>query len=126
MLGETLPLNRHNVWNPDYGRLADEPAAGHWLYCFLRHDAGSGRLWLVAAHFDPLRALRGAVVWVPAEIARGLPQPPPDALLTAPERLSGFEAAELEPQPDGSWRIRLPELPPLEAGFFELFQAAGR
>jgi hypothetical protein len=126
VLGETLPLNRHNVWNPEYGRLADEPAAGHWLYCFLRHEPSSGRLWLVAAHFDSQRALRGASLLVPAEITRGLPQPPTGGLLTAPERLSGFDPAELERLPDGGWRIRLPELPPLDAGLFELFQAAGR
>ena len=113
--GETLVLNAHNVDNPDFGRVPGEPASGHWLYAYLRHDAESGQAFLVLANFSPTEALTGARLRVPGPAAGAL----------ARGSAGGFElSSRLGPE----WAARagsgeewpLPPLGPLSAALIEL------
>ncbi len=63
--GEFYGLNHANKENPRFGRMGDETVSGHWLYAFLRHDAKSGKSFLVVANFHGSETLRGVKVSIP-------------------------------------------------------------
>ena len=63
--GEFYGLNHANKENPEFGRVGDETASGHWLYAFLRHDSRSGETCLVVANFHGSETLRGVKVSIP-------------------------------------------------------------
>lgn len=60
--GDFYGLNHNNLQNPHYGRLADESASGHWLYCFLRRDKTSGQAFLIVANLHPHSELSSPVI----------------------------------------------------------------
>lgn len=68
-------LNSANNDNPAFGRVGGEPVSGHWLYAFLRHDAVSGDVALVAANFHPTATLHGVRIRIPDEILNQFGQP---------------------------------------------------
>jgi len=63
--GEFYGLNHANNGNPNFGRLGDESASGHWLYAFLRHDSNSGQSYLVVANFHGEESLKNVKVQIP-------------------------------------------------------------
>jgi hypothetical protein len=63
--GEFYGLNHANKDNPNFGRVGDESASGHWLYAFLRHDPASGQSFLVVANFHGSETLRGVKIQHP-------------------------------------------------------------
>lgn len=64
--GEFIPLNGANNANPRFGRLPGEPASGHWLYAYLRHDLTSGQTFLVVVNLHRSETLRDVRVQFPA------------------------------------------------------------
>jgi glycosidase len=65
--GEFFGLNAANCDNPHFGRLPGETASGHWLYAFLRHDAGSGQRFFVIANLHRAETMRDVRVRMPAQ-----------------------------------------------------------
>lgn len=63
--GEFYGLNHANQGNPDFGRVGDESASGHWLYAFLRHDMKSRQSFLVVANFNGTETLRKPRIEIP-------------------------------------------------------------
>ncbi|RYD31244.1 MAG: alpha-amylase, partial [Verrucomicrobiaceae bacterium] len=63
--GEFYGLNHANHETPTFGRVGDETFSGHWLYAFIRHDAGSGQSCLVVANFHGTETLKGVKVDIP-------------------------------------------------------------
>jgi glycosidase len=63
--GEFYGLNHANLENPDFGRVGDESASGHWLYAFLRHDRDSGETALVVSNFHGSETLRNCRIELP-------------------------------------------------------------
>ncbi len=59
--GEFIPLNRDNLWDPDFGRHPGETASGHWLYAWIRHCPLTHHTLLCVVHLhghDSLRDVR--------------------------------------------------------------------
>ena len=63
--GEFYGLNHANLENPDFGRVGEETASGHWLYAFLRHDRKSGQSFLIVANFHGSETLQNVRVRIP-------------------------------------------------------------
>jgi glycosidase len=112
--GEFYGLNHANKENPKFGRLGDETVSGHWLYAFLRHDAKSGKSFLVAANFHGSETLRGVNVSIPEHAWQFLGR-------------SGKTAHTFTDRLDSTWSgkstkdgIKLPDLPPCSALFLEI------
>lgn len=63
--GDFYGLNHANKGNVNFGRVGDEAVSGHWLYAFLRRDAGSGQAFLCVVNFSPNTKLRGVRVSIP-------------------------------------------------------------
>ena len=63
--GEFYGLNHANQENPNFGRVGDETASGHWLYAFLRHDSKSGQSFLVVANFNGSETLHHVKISIP-------------------------------------------------------------
>lgn len=120
--GAFFPLNSSNIDNDRFGRLDGESASGHWLYAFLRQDATSGQRFLVAANLHRGETLRDVQVRLtPAAL---------DFLgigsthqVTLRERLHAGASASDAPQAAGDG-LRIGELPPLSAGYFQLLVSA--
>jgi len=112
-------LNPANVENPAFGRVGDESASGHWLYAFLRHDAGSGQVFLVVANFHATEAMRDVRVRIPKEIANsiGLGDKPRWKMR---QRLDDGWDAAVESAGMAGEGIALPEIPPLAAWLIEI------
>ena len=63
--GEFYGLNPANNGNPNFGRVGDESASGHWLYAFLRRDAETGQAFMVVANFNGTETLKGVKILIP-------------------------------------------------------------
>jgi glycosidase len=122
--GDFHPLNPANVWNPGFGRLPGEPASGHWLYAFIRHDPAGGQRFLIVANLHPRETLRDVCVQIPEALTRTLRL---DAVTHFTERLhvpkSAEAAASLRSLRNGESSITVRAIPPLAAFYFELHHA---
>jgi hypothetical protein len=98
------------VQNDRFGRIAGEPASGHWLYAYVRADARSGQRFLVVANLHRSETLRDVRVNLTDDARAAL-----DDAKTLTDTLSALGDAMLA---DGA--ISLPPLPPLSAGYFEV------
>ena len=63
--GSITPLNDLNRDNPDYGRLKDETASGHWLCSYLRGDLEKGSAALVVVNLHPTATMQDVRITVP-------------------------------------------------------------
>ncbi len=65
--GEFFPLNPANNRNMRFGCLGNEPAGGHCMYAYLRHDAASKQRFLVVVNLNRDVAFENMPVFFPAE-----------------------------------------------------------
>jgi hypothetical protein len=112
-------LNHANRDNPDFGRVGDESASGHWLYAFLRRDKKRGQAFLVVANFHGSETLRGVRIRIPHDAQMFL-------------GLSCFESWMFTDRLDTTWRgletrvgldpagLKLPYLNPCSALLLEI------
>jgi glycosidase len=117
--GEFYGLNHANQENPDFGRVGDESASGHWLYAFLRRDTKTGQAFLVVANFHGSETLRGVKVRIPddAQMFLGLTG---DASWTFTDRLDSAWSETTARAPLAEVGVCLPALPPCSAMLLEI------
>jgi glycosidase len=110
--GKFLSLNPANRENPDFGRLPGESASGHFLYAFLRYDSASEQRFLIVANLHPAIAFQAVKVHLSSEARRflDLSSNPSLKLIDELSDLTGEIADDA---------VRIPELPPLSAVYFE-------
>jgi hypothetical protein len=113
--GEFIPLNGANVGNPHFGRVEGEPAGGHWLYAYLRHDSAGGERFLVVVNLHGRETLRGVRIVFPAQALAALGVDRGNAPVEFRDRLAPrnplrvvSDAAALRAR-----GLELPPLPPL-------------
>ncbi len=115
--GGLFPLNSANRENPQFGRLGDEGASGHWCYAFLRHDVATRQRFLVAVNLHPQETLREVRVDLPPAALDFL-RLPAEAPLKLTDRLavepSSFTLAGLA---EG---VTVAVVPPLTACYLEI------
>ena len=112
--GEFYGLNHANIGNPDFGRVGDETASGHWLYAFLRHDRPSGQAFLVVANFHGSQTLRGVNVDIPEDAWKFLGRAG-EKIRTFTNRLDGGWSGL-----SGNDGLILPDLAPCSAMLLEI------
>lgn len=120
--GEFIPLNPVNNQNPRFGRLPGEPASGHWLYAFLRHDRTSGQAFLVVANLHGKETLCDVLVQFPAAALEVVGVQADDAKRTFTDRLEKPSSLRLKTtgQQLHEAGLIIPQLPPLTACYLEL------
>lgn len=120
--GEFIPLNRANVNNPRYGRLAGETASGHWLYAFVRHDPAGGRRFLVVANLHGRETLREVRIVFPPEALAALGAADGEGELGFTDRLAGEAPLRVNTTAAAlrNAGLDLPPLAPLTAWYFEV------
>ncbi|MGB6222456.1 alpha-amylase family glycosyl hydrolase [Haloferula sp.] len=116
--GEFYGLNHANKENPAYGRVDGESVSGHWLYSFLRYDAGSGQTFLVVANFHPGETLSGVRVLMPYDALRWMGSPRGE--LEISERLADDWKSVVPVADLANEGLRLPDLEPLSARMIEI------
>jgi hypothetical protein len=130
--GDFYPLNPDNLENPGYGRL-DRGVSGHWLYSFLRYDPASGQRMLVVVNLHPTETLRDVRIQFPRRAMRFLgwdtvagsqtvPVLAQDRLGDVPGEIAGIATTPAEMENPG---LRINELQPLAAAYYELQTPAG-
>jgi glycosidase len=119
--GKFFPLNPANHANPAFGRLPGEPASGHWLYAFLRHDPLSGQRFLVVANLHPTMTLRDVRIQLPSDALRFLELNSTQSVILR-DRLSD-EPSETIVSPGAS--ISAADLHPLSARYLEFATNGG-
>jgi glycosidase len=130
--GDFYPLNPDNLENPGYGRL-DRGVSGHWLYSFLRYDPASGQRMLVVVNLHPTETLRDVRIQFPRRAMRFLgwdtvagsqtvPVLAQDRLGDVPGEIAGITTTPAEMENPG---LRINELQPLAAAYYELETPAG-
>ena len=65
--GSFYPLNAANLHSQNFGVVDGDPASGHWMYAFLRHDVRSGQGWLIVANLHRNVAFSNVRIRVPKE-----------------------------------------------------------
>ena len=114
--GEFYGLNHANLDNPDFGRIGEETKSGHWLYAFLRHDAGSGRTALVVANFHGGETLSGVKVALPDDAWKFIGRADQRVLTFTDQLGSGWSGKS------NATGIVLPDLAPCSALILEISQ----
>jgi glycosidase len=117
--GEFYGLNHANKDNPDFGRLGDETASGHWLYAFLRHDTTSRQSFLVVANFHGWESLNNVKIQIP-DNAREFLGRTSDEAWNITCRFGGDWSASRTTADLMDVGIALPEIPACSAMFFEI------
>ena len=120
--GVFIPLNPENRQNPAFGRLGDETTSGHWCYAFFRFDHTSRQTFLVVVNLHPGEALRHVGVFFPAAALQTTGLNKADLQLHFIDRLAADSAMEIELSAGelAAGRLRIPEIPPLTACYFEI------
>lgn len=117
--GDFYGLNHFNKPNPSFGRVGDESVSGHWLYAFLRHDAKSGRAFLVVANFHPTETLRGVRIRIPDDAQSLLSRESVDPWRFADQLGSGWSGTSSRAALAGEGAA-MPDLPPCSALLLEI------
>jgi glycosidase len=120
--GVFIPLNPENSQNPAFGRIADETPSGHWCYAFLRYDHASQQTFLVVVNLHPKEALKNIGVLLPARALQLPGLNKADLRLQFLDRLAADSpmAIELTAGDLAGGGLRIPEIPPLTACYFEV------
>jgi len=123
--GVFIPLNPENRENPAFGRLGDETTSGHWCYAFLRFDHASRQTFLVVVNLHPGEALRHVGVFFPAGALQTTGLNKTDLQLQFVDRLAADSAIKIQVSAGelAAGRLRIPEIPPLTACYFEIRMA---
>ncbi len=117
--GEFYGLNHANKENPAYGRRDGETAGGHWLYAYLRYDAGSGQIFLTVANFHGTDSFADARLRIPEHALEWLGIGKGERLRFE-ERLAEPWSAEAAASDLPGTGLPLPPLPPLSARMIEV------
>ncbi len=112
--GEFYGLNHANAANPDFGRVGDETASGHWLYAFIRHDPESGQTFLVVANFSPNNTLGGVRIEIPDHAWNFIGRDPAISWKFTDRLASNWSG------PSTGKDLTLPDLPPCSALILEI------
>ena len=120
-VGECFRLNYANGGNERYGRVNGEGASGHWVYGYLRYDAGSGERFLVVVNLHPREWMRGVEVRLPREAVEFLGWGGGVKGVRGEERLDGgVSGVEVGGGEDGGMVVKLGEMKALGVGYIEL------
>lgn len=117
--GEFHPLNPHHIHDPGFGRFPGDPASGHWVYAWIRHDPVSGQWVLCVVNLHPTLSLTSLRIRIPAQF------PEPIGSATGRIRLTDLLGTipdilpEWPRQTPGMGEVRIPELPALSAIYLE-------
>ena len=120
--GDFYGLNHANRENVNFGRMEGETCSGHWLYAYLRRDAGSGQVFLVVVNFSPREAMDSIKLRIPMDAVgwAGL-----NGRIEARERLCDSWKSEMSVEEfEHGWE--LPPLEPLSARMIEITGGAGQ
>jgi glycosidase len=112
--GEFYGLNHANAANPDFGRVGDETASGHWLYAFLRHDPESGKSFLIVANFSPNDTLGGVRIEIPDHAWNFIGRDPVSTWKFTDRLATNWFG------PSSGKDLTLPDLPPCSALILEI------
>jgi glycosidase len=113
--GEFFPLNIHNIQNPGYGRLHDETASGHWLYCCIRATQTSR--FIIVINLHPTETMKDVRIQIPLYIIQSIALTPQTILW---DEFSDIQADASETG------IQMHSLPPLTASFLRLGKSVKR
>lgn len=119
--GVFMPLNPENRENPAFGRLGDETTSGHWCYAFLRFDYASRQTFFVVVNLHPTETLRDVGVFFPASALQITGLNKEGLRLRLIDRLAADSAMKIELSAGElvAGDLRIPEIPPLNACYFE-------
>jgi glycosidase len=122
--GNFFAVNPANRANRAYGRLGDEQPSGHWLYSFLRYDAGTGQKFLVVVNLNAKAALKDVSVIIDrtADEFLGFGHTDPKSPLILTDRLASSDPRVAtscinEAASTGVW---IGDIPPLTPYYFEI------
>ncbi len=115
--GEFYPLNGANKDNAAFGRLG-EHASGHWLYAYVRADAGGGSRYLVVANFHRTETLREVRIQFSAEARAALGTS--EGSFHLADKVGNLPPLRVPVADLEGPGLLLPELPPLSASYFEI------
>jgi hypothetical protein len=120
--GVFIPLNPENRENPAFGRLDDETTSGHWCYAFFRFDHASRQTFLIVVNLHPGEALGNVGVFFPPAALQTTGLNKADLQLHFIDRLAPDSAMEIELSAAAlaAGDLRIPEIPPLTARYFEV------
>ncbi len=110
-------LNFANRDNPHFGRIQGETVSGHWLYAFLRHDQGSGQVFLVVVNFHPHENMSDVRIRIPHEVQQSWGRA--DQMIWE-ARFHGQSNVACHRNALSENGVSLICLPPLSASFLEL------
>ncbi len=116
--GEFFPLNHANIQNPEFGRIAGEPASGHWLYAYLRIPGPEHAPFLVVVNLHRSETLRNVRIRLSDEARAALNSLGETLLLQ--DRVGGLAALRFASREVFDHGFFLPELPPLTPAYFEM------
>jgi glycosidase len=116
--GDFYGLNHANKGNPDFGRLGDETASGHWCYAYLRRDPASGQAFLVIANFHTGHSFEGLRVRLPGHALEWLGGGPGPR--TFRDRLDTDWRGVADPAALSAEGLALPAFAPLSAMMLEI------
>ena len=116
--GEFFSLNGVNTWNPDFGRLAGDPASGHWLCAYLRIPNSEHAPFLVIANLHRSETFRNVRVRLSDEARHALGAINGDLLLQ--DRVGELPPVRCAAQEALEHGFLIPELPPLTPSYFEI------
>ena len=121
--GDFIPLNPANNGNLQFGRTGDEPAGGHWMYAFVRHDPAGRQRFLVVVNLHRETTFQNVRVLIPAA-ALGLATAPEQfkpASLQFVERLENKMTLRLGVEKFSTTEcLEIPAIPPLTPCYFEV------
>ena len=112
--GNFHPLNPSNINNPDFGRTPGDPASGHWIYAWIRHDPISGATILAVVNLHGCHASTPIRIRLPADVLPLLGHPPSRSFWS--NLLAPAQPVEVFAEADS---ILLPPIPPATALFLE-------
>ena len=116
--GAFFPLNGANIGNAEFGRIAGEPASGHWLYAYLRIATPEHPPFLVIVNLHRSATFRNVRVLLSDEARAALGTSERTLLLE--DRVGGLAALRITSHELLAGGCVIPELPPLTPGYFEI------
>ncbi len=113
--GAVYCLNSANRNQARFGNIEGDPASGHWMYAFLRHD-GRGSRFLVVVNLHPAATFENVQLRIPQEALDFLGLDAGQKVKWT-ERLSAGDPLTLNLAPRD---FAIPKMPPLTPCFFEI------
>jgi glycosidase len=119
--GNFRPLNPANTDSANFGRTEGDPAAGHHIYAFLRHDPHSNQSWLIAANLHPTIEFQNIQIKIPGDHLNWLGLTNPKAQVTFTDRIApSANPITTQAFTLATIGLTLPNLNPLSATYLEM------